>query len=76
MIRYTDVMSRTAAYLAWPDARLRAFLREHDVDDSKLPGSRTSLLREPLHTSYVQPFKLTLNVRGNKDQIHSFPDHG
>jgi len=48
-------MNRTAAYLAWPDARLRAFLREQGVDDNKLPGSRTGLLREWLHTSCVQP---------------------
>jgi len=47
-------MNRTAAYLTWPDARLRAFLREHGVDDNKLPGSRTGLLRESLQTLYVR----------------------
>lgn len=54
LTRYTDVMNRTAAYLTWPDARLRAFLREHGVDDNKLPGSRTGLLRESLQTLYVR----------------------
>jgi len=53
MIRYTNVMSRTAAYLTWPDTRLRAFLREHGLDDSNLPDSRTGLLRESLRALRV-----------------------
>ncbi|KAF9451357.1 hypothetical protein P691DRAFT_699577, partial [Macrolepiota fuliginosa MF-IS2] len=44
--QYTDTTSKTAAYLTWPDARLRAFLREHGVDDSELPGTRPGLLQE------------------------------
>lgn len=43
--RYNDVWAKTAAYLAWPDARLRAYLREHGVDETQLPGTRTGLLR-------------------------------
>ncbi|CDO77473.1 hypothetical protein BN946_scf184902.g7 [Trametes cinnabarina] len=44
--KYTDMSSRTAAYLTWPDARLRAYLREHGVSDDKLPASRPALLQE------------------------------
>lgn len=44
--KYTDVSSRTAAYLTWPDARLRAYLREHGVSDTKLPTARPGLLQE------------------------------
>jgi hypothetical protein len=44
--RYTDVGSKTAAYLTWPDARLRAYLRDHGVSEDKVPGSRPGLLQE------------------------------
>lgn len=45
MDRWNDASARTAAYLTWPDARLRAYLRERGLDDSKIPGTRTGLLR-------------------------------
>lgn len=51
--KYTDAASRTGAYLSWPDARLRAFLRESGVDDSNLPNSRPGLLQE-VRIRYVQ----------------------
>ncbi|KAF8638420.1 hypothetical protein AX17_002227 [Amanita inopinata Kibby_2008] len=44
--KYTDWSSKTAAYLAWPDARLRAYLRERGVSDEHLPGNRLGLLQE------------------------------
>jgi len=44
--KWNDASARTAAYLTWPDARLRAYLREHGVNDSKIPGTRTGLLQE------------------------------
>lgn len=44
--KYTDLSARTAPYLTWPDARLRAFLREHGLSDKQLPTSRPGLLRE------------------------------
>lgn len=37
---------RTASYLSWPDARLRAFLRNNGVSDASLPTTREELLRE------------------------------
>jgi len=43
--KYTDAYSRTADYLTWPDARLRAYLRSWGVDDTKFVG-RPSLLQE------------------------------
>ncbi|KAF9460445.1 hypothetical protein BDZ94DRAFT_1265910 [Collybia nuda] len=44
--KYTDASSRTAAYLAWPDARLRAFLRENGLSEDKVPTARPGLLQE------------------------------
>ncbi|KAF8335847.1 uncharacterized protein EI90DRAFT_3120102 [Cantharellus anzutake] len=44
--KYTDVATTVAAYLTWPDARLRAYLRTHGVDDAYVPTSRPSLLHE------------------------------
>jgi len=38
---------RAAEYLTWPDARLRAFLREKDYDEQKvIPGDRPGLMQE------------------------------
>lgn len=45
MSRYDDVQARTAAYLTWPDARLRVFLRQHGFSESALPTTREELLR-------------------------------
>ncbi|KAF9517416.1 hypothetical protein BS47DRAFT_1359684 [Hydnum rufescens UP504] len=44
--KYIDMSARTASYLTWPDARLRAYLREHGVDDAYVPTSRPDLLHE------------------------------
>lgn len=44
--KYNDSYARTAEYLTWPDARLRAYLREHGVSDEHLPTSRPGLLQE------------------------------
>ncbi|KAF9078322.1 hypothetical protein BDP27DRAFT_1388222 [Rhodocollybia butyracea] len=42
----TTLSSYTAPYLTWPDARLRAYLRESGVSDKTLPTSRPGLLQE------------------------------
>jgi hypothetical protein len=34
-----------ATYLTWPDARLRAYLREQGVSEDYIPGDRPGLLR-------------------------------
>ncbi|KAG2098385.1 uncharacterized protein F5147DRAFT_713759 [Suillus discolor] len=44
--QYNDVSTRTAAYLVWPDARLRAYLRERGVSEAALPTNRPGLLQE------------------------------
>lgn len=49
----TDAQARTAAYLTWPDARLRAFLRNHDLPEEQLPSSRPGLLRTSMFTCLV-----------------------
>jgi len=33
-------------YLTWPDARLRAYLRQHGLSEDKIPGDRPGLLQE------------------------------
>ncbi|KIK52733.1 hypothetical protein GYMLUDRAFT_179817 [Collybiopsis luxurians FD-317 M1] len=38
--------AHTAPYLTWPDARLRAYLRESGISESMLPTSRPGLLQE------------------------------
>jgi hypothetical protein len=43
--KYKDASTKTAAYLTWPDARLRAYLRERGVSERALPTSRPGLLR-------------------------------
>ena len=43
--RYNDQNVRLATYLTWPDARLRAYLREQGVSEDYIPGDRPSLLR-------------------------------
>ncbi|KZO91765.1 hypothetical protein CALVIDRAFT_521182 [Calocera viscosa TUFC12733] len=45
--KYDGAQHRAAAYLTWPDARLRAYLRNNGVDETKIPGmSRPTLLQE------------------------------
>ncbi|KAF6749541.1 hypothetical protein DFP72DRAFT_538670 [Ephemerocybe angulata] len=44
--KYNDVHAKTAAYLTWPDARLRAYLRQHGVSEDMVPGARPGLLQE------------------------------
>ncbi|ELU37734.1 Ish1 domain-containing protein [Rhizoctonia solani AG-1 IA] len=42
--KYSDAHHKTADYLTWPDARLRAYLRAHGVDESQIPATRPGLL--------------------------------
>jgi len=43
---YPDDSVNVASYLTWPDARLRAYLRERGINESALPTSRPGLLQE------------------------------
>ncbi|KAK0200877.1 hypothetical protein DFS33DRAFT_1084921 [Desarmillaria ectypa] len=56
--KYSDASSRTAAYLTWPDARLRAFLRERGMSEKELPTSRPGLLR--MYSSFQ--FRMTILI--------------
>jgi len=51
--KFADVRGRYEEYLTWPDARLRAFLRDHDIPEEKLPTTRPGLLQE-CRIRYVQ----------------------
>ncbi|KAJ3913211.1 hypothetical protein F5877DRAFT_93287 [Lentinula edodes] len=42
----STLSSYNAPYLSWPNARLRAYLRESGVSENKLPTSRPTLLQE------------------------------
>ncbi|KAI0078390.1 hypothetical protein K474DRAFT_1660392 [Panus rudis PR-1116 ss-1] len=44
--KYNDYSARTAPYLVWPDARLRAYLRENGLSEDALPTSRPGLIQE------------------------------
>ncbi|KAI6118142.1 hypothetical protein F5141DRAFT_1096416 [Pisolithus sp. B1] len=41
-----DASAKSASYLVWPDARLRAYLRERGVSEDALPTDRPGLLQE------------------------------
>ncbi|KAI6167590.1 hypothetical protein EDD17DRAFT_1750948 [Pisolithus thermaeus] len=44
--KYADASAKSASYLVWPDARLRAYLRERGVSEDALPTDRPGLLQE------------------------------
>lgn len=46
--KYNEASTKSASYLIWPDARLRAYLRNHDMQaaENALPTSRPGLIRE------------------------------
>ncbi|EIN05924.1 hypothetical protein PUNSTDRAFT_54757 [Punctularia strigosozonata HHB-11173 SS5] len=44
--KYDNASTRTADYLVWPDARLRAYLRNRGLSEGALPTSRPGLLQE------------------------------
>jgi len=44
--KYNDYNARRAAYFTWPDARLRAYLRERGLREDLVPGERPGLLQE------------------------------
>ncbi|KAL0952405.1 hypothetical protein HGRIS_006680 [Hohenbuehelia grisea] len=68
--KYTAASARSAAYLTWPDARLRAYLRERGLPEDALPTSRPGLLREcfanALHS--IAPCA-NISVRGNSHSM-------
>ncbi|KAF8548418.1 hypothetical protein OG21DRAFT_1516317 [Imleria badia] len=51
--KYSDASAKVASYLVWPDARLRAYLRETGISENALPNNRPGLLQEA-RTRWVQ----------------------
>ncbi|KAF8192673.1 hypothetical protein K438DRAFT_2017872, partial [Mycena galopus ATCC 62051] len=46
--KYNEAAGLSASYLTWPDARLRAYLRNHGLDESALPTSRPGLCTQTI----------------------------
>ncbi|KAH0834054.1 hypothetical protein J3R83DRAFT_11338 [Lanmaoa asiatica] len=44
--KHPDGSTKLASYLVWPDARLRAYLRERGISENALPTNRPGLLRK------------------------------
>lgn len=64
--RYSGASAKVASYLVWPDARLRAYLRERGISEIALPTSRPGLLR----TSETYSPHLPLNACAEETRIH------
>lgn len=69
LLRYHDVSARTAAYHVWPDARLRAYLRERGVSEAALPTNRPGLLRRCLNFHPI--FLVFIYRRGDSHPLGS-----
>ena len=63
--RYTDASDNVASYLVWPDARLRAYLRERGISENALPTNRPGLLRK----SDVFSLHFRLNLYAEETRI-------
>ncbi|CAE6524875.1 unnamed protein product [Rhizoctonia solani] len=69
--KYNVASDKTADYLTWPDARLRAYLRAQGVDDSQIPATRPGLLHET-RIRWVQTTNAVENfVKGIKSSVDS-----
>ncbi|KAB5594625.1 hypothetical protein CTheo_1947 [Ceratobasidium theobromae] len=69
--KYTEGHAKTAEYLTWPDARLRAYLRSHGIDDSQVPTTRPGLLHET-RIRWVQTTTAVENLLRNiKDTVNN-----
>ncbi|KAF9219310.1 hypothetical protein BS17DRAFT_426410 [Gyrodon lividus] len=66
--KYSDASTKTAPYLVWPDARLRAYLRERGVGESALPTSRPGLLQES-RIRWIQAFTRTESIFAKLKEI-------
>lgn len=64
--RYPDASAKVTSYLVWPDARLRAYLRERGVSENALPTSRPGLLRT---SDMFSPYSSCLNVYTEETRI-------
>jgi hypothetical protein len=67
LFRYHDASARTASYVVWPDARLRAYLRERGVSEAALPTNRPGLLRTCLNSHLL--YLVFMYCRGNSHPL-------
>ncbi|KAG9094881.1 hypothetical protein FRC07_011188, partial [Ceratobasidium sp. 392] len=70
--KYSDTNAKTAEYLTWPDARLRAYLRSNGVDDSMVPTTRPGLL----HETRIRWVQTTNSVEGMLQSIKDMMNNG
>lgn len=69
--KYNAANAKTADYLTWPDARLRAYLRSNGVNDAMVPTTRPGLLHET-RIRYVQTTNAMESMIQNvKDTINN-----
>ncbi|KAG8970113.1 hypothetical protein FRC03_011131 [Tulasnella sp. 419] len=69
--KYTDMSSKTAAYLTWPDARLRGYLRAHGVNEAALPRTRTGLLQETRIRWYEANTRVEMLIQKIRDSVYA-----
>ncbi|KAG6377680.1 lactate/malate dehydrogenase [Boletus reticuloceps] len=69
--KYSDASAKALAYLVWPDARLRVYLRERGIGEDALPTTRPGLLQEA-RIRWVQTSTWTDNMYTRlKDIVNS-----
>jgi hypothetical protein len=68
--RYTAAANRSAEYLTWPDARLRAYLRMHGLPESQLPTTRPGLLHEVRIRYVIAQTKIDNLLQSIKDAVY------
>jgi len=69
--KYTDSSNKAAAYLTWPDARLRGYLRAHGVEDSLVPTSRPGLLQEVRIRWYEGNNRIEMLIQSIRDAVYA-----
>lgn len=68
--RYTSAANRSAEYLTWPDARLRAYLRMHGLPESQLPTSRPGLLHEVRIRYVIAQTRIDALIQNIRDAVY------
>jgi hypothetical protein len=68
--RYTSAANRSAEYLTWPDARLRAYLRIHGLPESQLPTSRPGLLHEVRIRYVIAQTRVEALIQNIRDTVY------
>jgi hypothetical protein len=69
--KYNEASSKSGAYLTWPDARLRGYLRAHGVDDSYVPTSRPGLLQEVRIRWYESNNRIEMLIQSIRQAVYA-----